>query len=610
MSTGPVDALTADGGIVSIRPVTPRDRRAVAGLYARAAPENLRLRFFTWPTAATLATEADRLCRPQSPQFLAMAAYQGAELVGVASCDRRGEEPRGEFAVFVGDRHHGRGIGTLLLEHLAARARRHGITELVGEVLSSNADMMKVARDLGPDGRSRLDHGIVDVTLDTGGAAAREAVDRRDRIAEQASLRAVFAPATVAVVGAGRRPGGAGHEAFRALRDYGFTGRLYAVHPRGAPIGATYAYRTLADLPEPVELLVIAVPADRICGVLRDGAAAGARAAIILTPLGPDPDGRRRAELLRQARSHGVRLVGPGSLGVLSTRPETRLNAGLFPIMPPAGRLAVAVESGAAALAVIDHAARTGCGISQLVSLGDKTDVGGNDLIAYWHDDPATAAVALHLASFGNPARFARTVRELARHKPVLAVRDSRAPAGVDEMFARAGVVRTENLGDLMDAARMLTGQPLPAGHRLAVVGDAGGLVAAAHATTIHVGADASPAAYAATADAVARDGDADLVLLVVTGTRVNPAGKTLAALGPVVDRYPRLPVAAVVLGAEDVPARLGRRGVPIYDLPERAARALAHAAGYAAWLRATPADPPGTDPEPGPRALRGPASP
>ncbi|MFB9332327.1 GNAT family N-acetyltransferase, partial [Actinoplanes octamycinicus] len=534
MSTGPVDALTTDGGIVSIRPVTPGDRRAVAEMYAQAAPQNLRLRFFTWPTPATLAVEVDRLCRPQSSHFLAMAAYQGDELVGVASCDRDGDEPRGEFAVFVADRHHGRGIGTLLLEHLAARARRHGITELTGEVLPSNLAMLQVAKDLGPDSRSHLDRGIVDVVLDSSDAAA----DQRNRIAEQASLRAVFAPAAVAVVGAGQRPGGAGHEACRALQDHRFTGRLYAVNRSGAPVGAVFAYRRLADLPEPVDLLVVAVPPDQISGVLRDGAAAGARAAVILNSLGPDAGGQQRNDLLRLARSLGIRLVGPNSLGVLNTRPANRLHAGLFPVMPPPGQLAVATESAAAALALIENAIRTGCGISQLVSLGDKADVGGNDLIAYWHDDPETTAVALHLASFGDPARFTRMARALSLRKPVLAVRDPRAPADVDAMFARAGVVRTESLGDLMDAARMLTGQPLPAGNRIAVVGDAGGLTDAAHTTGIHLDAGASPASFAAAADAAARSGECDLLLLVVTGTRASPAGKVLAALGPVADRH------------------------------------------------------------------------
>ncbi|WP_304523470.1 GNAT family N-acetyltransferase [Actinoplanes sp. L3-i22] len=603
MSTLPADALTTDGGIVSIRPVIPGDRQAIAALYDGAAPENLRLRFFAQPTAATLAAEVDRLCRTQSPHFLAMVGYEGAELVGVASCDRAGDGPRGDFAVFVADRHHGRGIGTLLLEHLAARARRHGITELTGEVLPSNTGMLRVAREFGPDGRAQVVQGIVDVTVDTGDVDCLDSViDVRDRVAERASLRAVLAPATIAVVGAGHRPGGAGHEALRALQEYGFTGRYYAVNRSGAPVAGTPAHRALRDLPEPVQLLVVAVPADQIAGVLRDGAAAGARAAVILTGL-PGPDGhRRRAELLRLARSLELRLIGPGSLGVLNTDSGVRLHAGLLPVLPPPGGLAIAAQAAAVALAMTEHAVRTGFGVSSLVSLGEKADVSGNELLSYWYDDPATTAVALHLTSFGNPARFARLAGALSRHKPVLALRDPRAPAAVDALFTQAGVIRTENLGELMDAARMLVGQPLPAGRRLAVVGNTAGLATIPGLGDADVltelGSGAPAAEIAAAVESVT--GAADLLLLVITGTRTHPAEEILAALAPVVDRHPALPVAAAVVGAGDPPPRLGARGVPVYDLPERAAQALAHAAGYARWRRTppvAPAGPPGLSP-------------
>ncbi|GIF16363.1 GNAT family N-acetyltransferase [Actinoplanes teichomyceticus] len=590
MSTGPADALAADGRIVSIRPVTARDRRAIAALYERASPENLRLRFFTWPTPATLAAEVDRLCRPQSGRFLAMLACEGDEVVGVASCDRTGDGPRGEFAVLVADRHHGRGIGTLLLEHLAARARRHGITAMTGEVLPGNTGMLKVARDLGPGCRPAFGEGVMDVVVDIGDDRTRSAIDHRDRVAGHASLRAFFTPASVAVAGAGRRPGGAGHETVRALQEYGFAGRVYAVNRSGAPIGATPGYRSLRDLPEPIELLVVAVPGDDVADVLRDGAAAGAHAAIVLTP----GSGRAaRTDLLTLARSLGIRVIGPGSLGVLNTAPATRLNAGLFPVTPPAGGLAVATQSGAVALALIENAARTGCGISSVVTLGEKADVTGNELINYWYDDPATRAVALHLESFANPGRFARLVRTLSYRKPVLAVRDPRSPATVDALFAQAGVVRTDNWADLMDAARMLTGQPLPAGRRLAVVSNAGDVVAGPGLTgrTVEVEATASAARFAA----AAADAEGDMLLLVVAGTRVSPAVKILDALGVVADRRPQLPVAAVVIGGEG-PAQLGNRGAPVYDLPERAMRALAHAADYAEWRR-TPA---GSPVEPG----------
>jgi succinyl-CoA synthetase alpha subunit/RimJ/RimL family protein N-acetyltransferase len=481
-----VDALTVDGGIVSIRPITSRDRRAITRLYADASPENLRLRFFALPGSATLAAESDRLCRPESDGFLALLAYEDDRLVGVASCGRLGDLPRAEFAVFIADRDHGRGIGTLLLEHLTARAHRLGITELVGEVLPANRDMLRVAHDLSQQAWAHFDRGIVDVSLRAGDdEQARLAVDERERTAEQASLQPLFTPRTVAVVGADHSPG---RQALHALRTCGFTGRLYPISRAGATLDDQRSPHSLRDLPEPVDLLVIATPADQVADVLADGAAAGARAAILLTAGFGEAGatGRQRlAAVLRLARSRGIRLVGPNSLGVVNTDPRVRLDACAVPVLPPAGGLGVAAQSSAAAIAVLETAVRTGTGVSTLVALGDKADVSGNDLIAYWHDDPATRAVALYLESFGNPRKFARTVHALSHRKPVLAVGGAREPAGradglynaaLEALFVQAGVIRPGSIGASLDAARMLTGQPLPAGDRLTVVSNTGDL--------------------------------------------------------------------------------------------------------------------------------------
>jgi len=621
--TDSVDALAADGGIVTIRPVRPTDRRALAGLYDDATPDSLRLRFFDRPSSTSLAAEVDRLCLPEDDRHLAVLAVEGSAVTGVASCERTDDTGRrAEFAVFVADAHRSRGIGTLLLEHLAARARRHGIAELVGEVLPDNIDMLRTARDLSGHAWSRFDDGIVDVGLDTAGD--EPAVDLRDRTAERASLRALLAPASVAVVGAGRRPGSVGHETLRGLREYGFTGPLYAVNRSGAPVAGIPGHRSVKDLPPPVELLVVAVPADQVAGVLAEGATVGVRAAVVLSAgFGEDgPDGRRRQhDLVRFARGHGIRVVGPNCLGVINTDARVRLDASFAPHVPDAGGLAVAAQSGAVGIALLEDATRNGGGISTFVSLGNKADVSGNDLIAYWYDDPATRAVALYLESFGNPRKFARTVRALGRRKPVLALKSGRSGAGqragashtaaaaapaatVDALFAQAGVVRPDNLGDLMDAARMLTGQPLPAGNRLAVVGNAGGLnvlacdaaeadglIVPAHGADgltnpYDLGAGASPAAFAAAAAKVATGGQADMLLLVVIGTSANEPAQILAALSPVVDQHPDLPVAVVLIGADTPVTALGTRRAPVYDLPERAVRALAHAARYADWRR------------------------
>jgi acyl-CoA synthetase (NDP forming)/GNAT superfamily N-acetyltransferase len=605
------------------------------------------MRFFAPVGHDAIAREAERLCRPVDGRHGTVVAERAGGLVGVASYERTSDaDRRAEFAVFVGDDHRGVGVGTLLLEHLAADAREHGVEELVGEVLPQNIKMMRVARDLSGHAWSRFGDGILDVGLRT---AADEVdlrlVDERDRHSERASLRPLLAPRSVAVVGAGRAPGGIGHETLTAIRDFGFTGPVYAVNPRADEVAGLPAYRSLRHLPGPVDLVVVAVPAAAVHGVVADAAAIGARAAVVLGAgfgeAGEEGKARQR-ELVDAARRHGIRLVGPNCIGILNTDPAVRLNASFVPAVPPTGGLAVASQSGAVGIALLDHAARSGCGVSTFVSLGNKADVSGNDLIAYWFDDPATRAVALYLESFGNPRKFGRTVRALARRKPVLAVKSGRSSAGrragtshtaaaaapdatVGALFEQAGVIRADNLGELLDAARMLTDQVLPAGGRVGIVGNAGGFnILAADATEggvltvpapgpalrsalaeavpdapaldnpLDLGAAATPRAFAAAADAIAASGEVDVLLVVLVATRTNDVPGTLNALAPIVDRHPALSVAAVVVGAPDTPPVLGVRRAPVFDLPERAVRALHHAARYAMWRR----EPLGSRPE------------
>jgi acyl-CoA synthetase (NDP forming)/GNAT superfamily N-acetyltransferase len=633
------DALTADGGIVRIRAVTPADAVALTALYERASSDSLRMRFFGAPGRQMVVREVARLSRAASPQHDAVLAEQGGAVLGVASYERAAESDRqAEFAVFVDEAHRDRGIGTLLLEHLAAVARGRGITQLVGEVLPGNFRMLRVATDLSAHTLTRFEEGVVDVGVDTTAAdAALLAVDARDRVAERASLRPLLAPRSIAVVGASRRPGGIGHETLRSIVEYGFPGPVHAINPHADEVAGVPAAPSFAALPGRVDLAVIAVPAPAVAGVLADAGAAGVRAAVILTSGFGETGAAGRdteAELVRIARKHGIRLVGPNCLGVLNTDPAVRLNAGFAPTAPPAGGLAVASQSGAVGIALLDNASRTGCGVSTFVSLGNKADVSGNDLISYWHDDPATAAVALYLESFGNPRRFARLVRALGRRKPVLAVKSGRSTAGrragashtaaaaapevaVDSLFAQAGVVRVDTLGELLDAARLLGGPPLPAGDRVAILGNAGGVnVLAADAADaaglrvprlgpdlrarlsallpddgadnpLDLGAGATPQAMAEAFDALAGSGEVDAILVVAAATRANDLPGMLAAIAPAVDRHPRITCAAVVLGQPAAAADLGaRRPVPVFDLPERAVRAMAHAVRYAQWRR------------------------
>jgi acyl-CoA synthetase (NDP forming)/GNAT superfamily N-acetyltransferase len=627
------DALAADGSVVRLRPVTPDDATALSELHARGSAKNLQLRFFAVPGERALATEVARLVRPAGLDHDVVVAQQGETLVGVASyeripaVDQSDPGSRAEFAVFVDDAYHGRGVGTLLLEHLAANARRRGVTELVGEVMAGNTGMLRVAHDLSARS-SALDQGVFNVGLLTAvDDAALAVADARDRTAERASLRPLFAPRAVAVVGAGRATG-IGHAVLQSLVESHFAGNLYVVNPHATTVAGIASYPSLTAIGDTVDLAVIAVPAAAVAGVLTDAGTAGVRAAVILSAgFGETGSGQTQAELVRIARGHGIRLVGPNCLGVLNTDPSVRLAATFSPVLPPAGGLALASQSGAVGIAVLDHAARTGAGVSSFVSLGNKADVSGNDLLAYWYDDPATTAVALYLESFGNPRRFARIARALARRKPVIAVFSGRSVAGqragashtaaaaspdvaVDTLCAQAGIIRTDHLGELLDAARMLTDQPLPAGNRLAILGNAGGVnVLAADAAEpaglvipqpsdqlhaqldrlapggnpLDLGAGATPTAFADALDLFATSGEVDAILLVLAATRANDVATILDTLAPVADRHRGLPLAVVVLGAHGAQT-LGQRRAPIYDLPERAISALGKAARYAAW--------------------------
>jgi acyl-CoA synthetase (NDP forming)/GNAT superfamily N-acetyltransferase len=638
MTTPAFDAITADGGIVRIRPATAEDAAGLRRLHLTASEESLYRRFFVGGHAGVDA-EVARLIRPAAPDHITLVAQEGDEIVGVGSVERGvPTSSSGEFALIVGDSDHGRGIGTLLLETLAALARQAGVTELVGDVLPTNTPMVHLARDLGTQEHVSFQDGVVVVRLTTADTDTT-ALDARDRQAARRSLAPLLAPRSVAVIGAGRQPGGVGHAVLANLVAGGYTGVLYAIHPSADAIAGVPAYPSVEKTPGPVDLAVIAVPAASVAGVLQQCGTAGVRAAVIITAgFGETgPAGREvQAELVRIARHHGIRLVGPNCLGILNTDESLRLYATFAAVEPEPGGLAVASQSGAVAITILDHVQRSGTGLSSFVSLGNKADVSGNDLLAYWYDDPATRAVALYLESVGNPRRFARIARALGRRKPVLAVKSGRSAAGqragashtaaaaapdatVDALFAQSGVVRCDSLGELLDAARLLVDQPLPAGPRVGVVGNAGGVnvmivdaaeandltvavlpsevqamlavtapAAASVANPIDLGAAATPDAFRATITELAASSTVDSIVAVFALTGANDVTGVLDALREAVDEV-SLPVCVVLLGLPDPPSVVGNRRAPVYDLPEQAVSAIARAAGYARW-RATPA--------------------
>lgn len=633
----PVDALAADGTCIRIRSATPDDAAALIALHDEASERSRYLRFFTSDARAGARFVNDLFTEGKHPGRVVLVAERAGVLIGMAVYLPDAPD-EAEIAFLVSDTCHGLGVGTLLLEQLASVARERGIRRFTADVLRANSPMLGVFADSGfaqrtePEGPSTVV--VLDTALDDR-ALAR--ITERERHAENRSLAPLLAPRSVAVIGAGRT-GGPGHEVVRNLIEDGFTGTVYPINPAASEVLGLAARGMVTDVPEAVDLAVIAVPAPKVRAAVEQCAAAGVRAVIILSAgLGETgPEGRRaEAEIVEIARRSGMRIVGPNCLGVVNTAPGIRLNASFGLPLPPAGGLCLASQSGAVGIAVLDHAGRNGLGVAEFVSLGNKADISGNDLLLEWWRDPRAEVIGLYLESLGNPRRFARLARMVAADKPVLVVKGGRSPGGrragashtaaaatpdrvLDALFASSGVTRLNSLPEMLDVARLLAGRRLPAGRRLAVVGNAGGggILAAdaaaevgldvpalspavvdalsrigpvgAEGNPLDLGAMASPHALAEAVRIVAGSGEVDMVLAVVAATRSNDAPGALEAVVAASAEFPQVPLTMVALGnvaGGGVVEAAGLR-VPVFDFPETAVRALGHVARYAAWRR------------------------
>ncbi|HEU4909131.1 MAG TPA: GNAT family N-acetyltransferase, partial [Propionibacteriaceae bacterium] len=630
-----VDALLMDGRIVHVRPVSERDTDALTALYTRASPRSRYLRFFT--AGISIDREVERLVT-SSDDHVALVAEHNRLAVGVASYDIL-NSTQAEIALLIDDAWQGAGIGSLLIEHLAATGRKAGIHELVGDVLATNVTMLRTSASLAP-GIAR-DHGedpeVVRIHIPTQpDERALAAAGVRDRTAEHNSLRPLLAPASLAVIGVSRSKRGVGYEILQSVLAGGFTGRTYPVNSHAKTIDGLDCYPSVGAIPERADLAIVAVPAPRVEQVIEECGAAQVGAVVVLSAgfAEAGPSGvATESRLLASARRHDVRVVGPNCIGVINTDPFVRLNATFAPNSPVPGHLAVASQSGAVGIAILDSAERSGVGISTFVSLGNKIDVSTNDLLSYWYDDVSTQVVALYVESFGNPRRFTWLARALSTRKPILAVKSGRSSGGrragtshtaaaaapdvaVDTLFRQAGVLRMDTLGELLDAARLLTEQPLPAGDRVAIVGNAGGLnVLAADAASaaglqvvelsatlqhefadlaphlagvtnpLDLGADAPPPTIGRAIRAFGSSGEADALVVTLVATRANDLPGALAAVAEAANDQPQLPIVVIGVGG-DSPLRLGPRNLPVYDLPEDAVRALGHACRYARWRR------------------------
>jgi acetyl coenzyme A synthetase (ADP forming)-like protein len=612
------DVVLRDGSTVHVRPSRPDDAPAVRELLAGLSQESIWLRFFSgFPNldaAVGWATTVDYQWR------YGLVATTGADgtVVGHAGWERERERPeRAEVAFVVADRMQGKGLGTLLLGQLAETAVAVGVSTFVAEVLPQNHRMVSVFRDSGFPVTTHSIPGLILVEFPASlTAEAIEAFERREQAAAVAAMRAMLAPRAVAVVGASRDRGTVGGRVFHNLLAAGFEGPVYPVNPRAEVVQSVLAYRSVADIPGPVDLAVVAVPAAAVVEVARACADKGARGLVVMSAgfaeTGPDGAARQQ-QLLRVCRDAGMRLIGPNCLGIVNTAPDVSLDATFGPLLPERGRVGFLSQSGALGLAIIDYANALGLGLSSFVSVGNKADISGNDLLNYWEDDPGTAVALLYLESFGNPRKFARVARRVGHSKPIVAVKSGRSAAGarassshtgallassdvtVDALFRQAGVIRTDTLAELFDVATLLANQPLPAGRRVAIVTNAGGpgilcadaceagglevpplsdglrerLAAflpaeASTANPVDLLAAGPPAHYRQAVELVVASGEADAVIVIFIPPLATDPAAVAAAIRDAVAAVPsRIPLLAVFMSAAGEPAELNPEPPP-----------------------------------------------
>lgn len=642
------DALLRDGGSIHIRAIRPDDKQRLLALFESLSSRSIYFRFFQTKQRLTDAelryfTELD--FTRDAALVATLQAGQEEHIIGVGRYFRIMESGQptthAEVAFTVADAHQGRGVGTLLLEHLAITARMQGIDTFEAHVLGENNRMLEVFEASGFTVQRALDTGVFHVSFPTAETPqVRAASIERERVAAAQSIRAFLNPRAVAVVGVSRRGDGVGAALLGNLQRAGFTGQIYPIHAHAAEINGLPAFPRVSAVGAPVDLALIAVPAAAVEEVVADCATAGVHGVVVISSGFAEASaaGRETEQRLRAlVRASGMRLVGPNCMGLLNTDPEVALNATFTtPALPPAGNIGMLSQSGALGLAMLDYVQSLHVGLSTFVSVGNRADVSSNDVLAYWADDPRTDVIVLYLESFGNPRRFARIAPDVARHKPIIAVKSGRSAAGsraaashsaalassdtaVEALFEQAGVIRANTLQELFDVAVLLATQPMPQGPRVGVVTNAGGpgiLLAdmgethglvfpeltaettaalrtflppqAGLANPVDMIASATPAQYARTIELVGADPNIDALIVIYIPPLVTEPTEIAQAIAHGAGTVPASkPVLTVFMTVQGVPAALNtgpRRALPTYTFPENAALALSAAVRYGRW--------------------------
>ncbi|WP_026546584.1 bifunctional GNAT family N-acetyltransferase/acetate--CoA ligase family protein [Paenarthrobacter nicotinovorans] len=618
------DVVLRDGGTAHLRPIRPEDADALQAFHAGQSQASIYMRFFSFKPRLS-GKEVRRFTEVDHINRVAFVITIGGEIMGIGRYDRLDDPDEAEVAFNISDAHQGRGIGSILLEHLAVAARENGIRRFTAEVLPDNRKMLMVFADAGYDLTRQFDDGVVSVEFNIDPTEKSRAVmESREHRAEARSVRDLLSPSSVAVIGASRKWGTVGYQLLEHIIEGGFKGPVYAVNPEAFELAGMVSFGKLSEIPGPVQLAIVAVPYEEVPKVVDECAAAGVKGIVVATAGFADDGERglaRQHDLVRRARANGMRVIGPESLGILNTHPAVSLNASMAPAMPPRGSLGLFSQSAAVGVAVYAAASRRRLGLSSFLSAGNRADVSGNDAMQYWEDDADTSAVGLYLESIGNPRKFSRLARRLSRSKPVIVaksdvtglslppgheVRTTQAPsAAVDAMMRQAGVIRVETIEQLMDIAQIVSSQALPQGPGVAVYSNSVALGKVVSDSAGPLGLDVSrlvtdvdldagmsvalPALRASLMESLADDS-----VHAVVAALLPARGLTAEALAGVLAECAaeaRKPVVAAFTGILDpsvhVEGMVGSAGkpmLPCYSNAGAAVAALAAIVGYAQW--------------------------
>ncbi len=638
--------IMRDGSVAHLRLSNPLDEYQIKAFFHRISPESRWDRFLTIVEPDSRLVES--LCNSEDPRsqltlVITRTVSKEEQIIGMASYYALDNE-KAEVAFTIDDAYQGKGLGTLLLERLAVLAASNGFRRFWAVTHPQNRRMIEVFHHSGFQITEKLRDGSVEVEFTV--TPTKESVahsEMLDRVFTAASIRPIFNPSSVAVIGASRNKKSIGFQVLHALRQR-YKGKLFAINPNAKQIDTIPSYASIADIPENIDLAVLCVPKDFILHVVDECGQKGVRALIAITA-GFAEAGKNGRELqqalVEKVRGHGMRLVGPNCLGVINTDPEVQLNASFSPVYPITGNISMSSQSGALGIGILEFGRHRNLGFSTFISVGNKADVSGNDLLNFWEQDPRTEVILLYLESFGNARRFSRIARRVSRTKPIVCVKAGRTlggtraagshtaaiasnEVGVEALFQQTGVIRAETLEEMFHLAAMLSNQPLPRGKRIGIITNAGGPgilctdacessgltvpefsekmvkllqdavpFAASLGNPVDLIAAAEPKDYKRCIEVLLESDELDALIIIYIPVTQEETKSYISAIGEAIyssreKSNIHIPIAACLMteSLNDQPIQLKNEKVPAYLFPESAARVIGKVASYAEWKR------------------------